>query len=447
MIMFFADGHIPYESADFLEAFSVSSDRQRLELSAQIRDFTPNQIDDYSFSILADTSDQDLLAMTFLAPDVIEKMNIESLQQHFKIVYKLKRLQKIDPKFFDQCAASLVRHCNPLLKVNFLGVIHTVIANFGLFKNLPLETVQGNQLDQAVAANVEEMLKETLTHNDSLYCINGLMCFELPTALGVLLRYEIERGEAEVSVNMVNHLFKEDKLSERYIEVCRRVLGDEQFLSICDGQMQKALQGGPANHNRICSVAKLASIFGEAVFHSPQFLENLFNQDGDGHVPRYISSLNAHGLYAFDFPLIRAFMVENLERLIFFKPSNTNELGLTRDLLALSHKEGVGAEALKLLLQRMGDLTGGEASDDPAAVLIESLYDAPTPSERSRGNALLHHVVEIVGLNTLHAVVPDVGTNFLSEFIETKKPSMGAVEIMRLFPQMKGRVLEDQLGL
>jgi hypothetical protein len=447
MIEFFADGVIPGKSADFLAAFRISTERERLLLSALIRDFTPDQIKDYCYSILGQASDEQLLAMTFLAPDVIEKMNVETLEQHLRLIYKLNRLARIRPEFYEQCAESLVLHCNPLLEVNFLGLLYSVKEDYGLVRSYDLELLQGNVLDQAVSTSLEEILQKHATPNDFMYYSGGLASFELPTTLEVFLRNSMESEDGEWSVKLVSSLFSENKLTGRYLEVCRRVLGDQQLIDILQGDLAKARRGGQHNSTRLRSVASLASIFGEATFHSPQFLESLFSEDGEGHVPRYIYSLEKIGFYELDLPVLRAFIVENLERLIFFKPAYISELDLTINLMSLAHQEGVGAKALTLLLQRMGDLIGGEAFDDPFAVLIESLFDAPIPTERSRGNAFLHHVVEKVELKTLHEVVPDVGVNFLSEYLEKKKPAMNEREMLRLFPQIRGKLLEDRLGL
>lgn len=449
MIEFFADGEIPTKSAGFLAAFSISTERERMLLSALIRDFTPDQIKDYCYSILGQSSDEKLLAMTFLAPDVVEKMNIETLEQHLRLLYKLNRLALITPEFFAQCAESLILHCNPLLEVNFLGLLYSVKEDYGLIRSYDLELLKGNVLDQAVAVSLEEILQKHTTPNDFMYYRAGLASFELPATLEVFLRNSMESRYAEWPVKLVSSLFSENNLTERYLEVCRRVLGDQQLVEICQEDLKKARRGGQLNETRLRSVASLASIFGEATFHSPQFLESLFSEDGEGHVPRYIYSysLEKIGFYEIDLPVLRAFIVENLERFVFFKPAYISELDLTINLMSLAHQEGVGAKALTLLLQRMGDLIGGEAFDDPFAVLIEGLFDAPVPTERSRGNAFLHHVVEKVGLKTLQEVVPDVGQNFLAEFLEKKKPAMSEREILSLFPQMKARLLEDHLGL
>jgi hypothetical protein len=315
-------------------------------------------------------------------------------------------------------------------------------------KSINFMPLEGTSFDRAVAANFEETLQNVLTYDDFAHYIGTFLRFDLPCTFGVLLNSSNSEHMDEMVSRAVELLFANNKLSEGYVEVCRRVMGDERFLGICKNEYEKTVSSGsPLKTGSLRSVAYLSAIFGEETFHSTKFFEGIFAQDGEGHVPRHVRQFSIIGFDDLDLPVLRGLIVSNLERLVFFKPSYTNELEITLNLCRLAHQQGAGEVALRLLLKRVGEVAGGETHADQASVVIDGLVSASVPSVGSRGNALLKHVVELVGLNTLKEVVPDVGTALLSEFIDEKKPALTEVEIIHLFPQMKANLLESSLGL
>jgi hypothetical protein len=449
MQRFLSEGHIPPNRpavAQFIEQYSAATDRERLAVAMQVRHLAPDQLTDFCATVLSMAEDESLLSMVYLEPEVVGKITAESLRRCLLVLIRLQIHGQIKPEFFHQCGASLVTHCNQALKFNFLGELSVIISDFKPNADFFIQ-VPGTSFDQAVAAHFEEILQDFLTHDDFAHYAITLKLLNLPLTLEVLLKNRIANGEAEMVNQAVTLLFSKNKLSDGYIDVCRRVLGDDRFLAICKSDLAHISSLRFIGTGSVRSVVKLSAIYGEDTFHSPEFFQNIFVEDGEGHVPGYIRQLNAIGFDTVDLPLLKAFIINNLDRLIFFKPSYTNELELTVKLCGLAHQAGAGESALRVLLQRMGDLIGGEAHDDPPSVLIDGLMDAQPMTERSRGEALLQHVVEIVGLKTLQAVVPDVGIGFLTAFIDKKKPAMNEVEIIRLFPQMKAKLLEQSLGL
>jgi hypothetical protein len=449
MQRFLSEGRIPPNRTavdQFLKQFQAATDRERLAVAMQVRSLAPDQLTDFCATVLSMAEDESLLSMVFLEPEVVDKITVESLRRCLLVLVRLHIHGQIKPEFFQQCGASLVTHCNPALGFNFLGELHTVISGFKPSADFFIR-VPGTSFDQAVAANFEEILRGFLTYDQFAHYASTLTLFDLPHSLEVLLKNRMAKGEEETLNRAVILLFSKNKLSDGYIDVCRRVLGDERFLAICKASLEENLSAWLNGIGCARSVAKLSAVYGEDSFHSPEFFESMFVADGEGHVPGYIRQFNVIGFDTVELPLLKAFITSNLERLIFFKPSYTNELELTVRLCGLAHQAGAGESALRVLLQRMGDLIGGEAYDDPPSVLIEGLVDAQPMTERSRGQYLLLNVVEKVGLKTLQAVVPDVGIGFLTEFIDKKKPAMNEVEIIRLFPQMKATLLEHSLGL
>lgn len=449
MINFFPGDRIPSQPAEvshFLQQFEMLNGLDRQALAAQIRELTPVQISEFFNYVLSRSTDEALFSMTLLVPDVVGKMSDRCLDRTFDLLFNKLDTGRLSPAFFNQCVTSLTCHCNPMVEMRLLGRLGTIAQvinpSIDFFKH---EFSQ--DFDQAVATDLEKNLGGFLTHDDFSTYLLSLTTLNLPVTLETLLKNRQAANDNDRVTQTVARLFSHHKFSDAYIDVCRRTLGDEQFLDICWNQMVTQANRFLITEG-IRSVAKLSRVFGEEQLHSPEFFEHIFAQHGEGHVPRYIEHFFRIG-FEIDLPVLKATIINNLERLIYFKPSQTDQMEMTIKICALASKTGVGAKALGLLLQRMGEVIGGEAFDDPPAVLIESMSKAPAPpvTERSRGNALLLHVVEAVGLKTLKEVVPDVGTSFLSEYLATKKPAMTEVEVMRLFPQMKGKLLEDQLGL
>jgi hypothetical protein len=59
----------------------------------------------------------------------------------------------------------------------------------------------------------------------------------------------------------------------------------------------------------------------------------------------------------------------------------------------------------------------------------------------------LQDIVEVVGLETVKRVIPEVDYRFIQYFMDTRKTDLGPRQVMRMFPQIRGAILEDELGL
>jgi hypothetical protein len=448
MIELFPEGKMSVDTVaktQFIRDFERATDRERLAVAMQVRDFTPDQLHDFCAYILPLTDNEELFSMVLLDPSAVEKMTFENLKDCFQVLFNQKIRDRIRPEFFSQCAASLATHFNPGLNLNLLSELNKVIYAFRPSSEFFMG-FSDSSFDRAVAANFEGILQNDLGHDDLAHYVSSLSRLAFPITLEVLLNNRKAAGAEEMLTRAVDLLFLKNKLGNGYIDVCRRVLGDEQFVTICKQELETVFNHSQTDTACIQSVAKLSAIFGEESFHSQEFFESLFPENRPGHIPPYIRHFNTVGFDQIELPLLKNFIANNLDRLVFFDPYKY-EWEFTLGVFGLAHETGKGAKALSLLLERMGYLIGGEAFDDPPSVLINGLKDAPEMSERRRANLLLQEVVSILGLKTLHEVVPDVGQAFLGEVLENKKSSMSHVEIARLFPQMKSYLLEDSLGL
>jgi hypothetical protein len=357
------------------------------------------------------------------------------------VICSRKQLKGISQAFFETCVTNLVGYSNPALQLNFLAMIDPILQT-----QLPMvvaqEALQGTDFDQALAANVEALPLQLLSGSDFLGSKRSLEHFELPAALEAFLRRCLVVGHKD-QVNQVLHsMFVSDRLCASYIDVFRRIMGDSAFLIAC----QENLNFG---EKAISSVVKVAAVFGEAALHTPEFLESSLKKTASQEVAPYFWRLQSMGQDEKKLPLLASFMVANMEQIIVFSTSDRSLLNFVKWFVAMANRLGEGEKALEFVFKSMSPVIMNAPAAPPLNILGVLTKGRSTPfvTDKTRGYAWLSQMVEQVGLNALQAVVPNAPAEFVLDMIESKKTDLTQREVIRLFPQIKGHLLEDALGL
>ena len=431
------------EIADQLSKLEQASPEEIALLAVQIEAFSESQLITFANNVLVFTKDENLLALVYDSPVVIGKIGYNTVTKLYGDLYDLYEGSMISPDAYQRLAASLISYYPNTRSLNLLKELQPIVMNSVNDKILPQHN-PGAAFDESMAKHVQEApyrgTEELFKSWDSLRAV------ELPKTLEVFLRQMLADSEMEQVGNLVIEFFQQDKLPHSYIDVFRRVLGDDVFIGLC----VKANESGEVC---LASTAKIVALAGEEVFHSPEFLAFLKIQISGPYQSDYLKSFAAFGCDEGTFSLLASFVLENLQLVLkesltlkrkattpaFVKLANRHDLGdYVLECLIESTRVSMGLELDNVselsLTALVNYMTWGLMQDFPDVLLsnmCERLQDA----------------IEVVGLEAAKKVIPDVDHRFIQHFIENHKTELSRTQVMKMFPQIKGPALEDALGI
>jgi hypothetical protein len=268
---------------------------------------------------------------------------------------------------------------------------------------------------------------------------DALLKFELPNCLQLMLEDRINAGEINEVASFLREFFIGNKLTDKYLDVFRMVLGDDAVLEIINRNI--------TSPSSIHPIVKLSAIFGEGAFHTPQFLDSLvWNRDGE--LPVHLVRFNQIGFDETKLPLLADYLMANLDPATKIHKS-VGGVAYVADLAKMAVRMNRGLEVIEALTTNLAGFTNLVKPSRSEA--INELHrlggEAGWQVSKTRAFTLLLDVVEIVGLKALHDLAPDVNARVLGEFMDTKKTDLTEQQIIKLFPQARGHILGHALGL
>jgi hypothetical protein len=446
MYKFFLGGNIPNNVNDaqrFLQNLNDSGEEGMAGLAKEIDQFYPDQLEEFLENVLPLTWDERILGLVYFNKRAVDMMKMKLSMKYFKFIHERSLKDQIDPVFYESCAASLIRgYDTKNWRLNLLPELSTVVIGSRSNPNA-FHTFPGSEFDKAMAAHLSEVLSFGHSERAFTECKKSLWKVELPISLGVLLQDRVNAGATETAAKLVSELFILNKLTDKYIPVCREVLGDGLFLQACT----PAISQGEG----IRSVSKLAPIFGEETFHSPSFFQSVrWNNDG-GELPGYLDSFRKMGFDEAKLPLLAGYLMDNLKRATRTGYA-AKGLDFIKDIANLGVRLGRGSEVLSALVTNLREVTNRDDKSTVApAAQINELFrlksESSMATSKIRAFLYLLDVIEIVGLEALYELAPTVDGKVIGEFLSRNKTDLSERQIMSMFPQSKGHMLDQALGL
>lgn len=441
MRRFFYDGKIPSKKEDvlsFLERLRSMGDEGLAVFGREIQGFHRSQLEDFHASVLPHVFDEDVLRLVYQSPTVVDQMGVTLITKHFKLIYDRVIKDQITPEFYEACAASLVANYDT--KVNLLTSFSSAVIDKSSDRG-GFHTFSGGAFDLAMSKHLAGALTITQSHQSFKDICKSLFRIELPRTLEVFLQDKVNVGANDIAAKVVSDLFTRGKLTDSYLPVCRKVLGDALFLEACVPYV--------GHDSSIHSVIKLAPIFGEATFHAPAMLRTIKLEKDENQVLSYADRFHLIGFDETKLPLLANHIVDNAAKATRM-PSNTSRVGFIKDLAKMAVRLDRGAEVLQSYTGNLRALAKVDAKASLSEV-IEGLYQqrtSPQPGPVTVGAYnLLIDVVESVGLNALQAIAQDAPPRFVSEFFDKTNSGISRAEVMALYPKARGYILENDLGL
>jgi hypothetical protein len=431
------------EIADLLTRLELASTEELAQLADQIEAFTESEMIRFADNVLPFVKDETLLSMVYDSPVVIGKIGASTITHLYSALYDLYQESMINDDSYQRLAASIISHYPNTQSLNLLKELQPIVAAYANGKPLP-QHKPGEAFDQAMARQVrgapykspEELFKSW----DSLKAI------ELPKTLEVFVRQMLADSEMEQVRNLVIEFYYLDKLPHSYIDVFRRVLGDDVFYGFC----------AEANTTEVClaSAAKIVPLAGEELIHTPEFLNTLKNQISSPYQSCYLKGFAEIDCDDQTFPILAAFVLENL-KLVLKESLLLIRLGSTLPVVRLAHRHNLDDDVLECVIESARDIIGRELQVNAAEMSITELANNLTQNihelfPEPRVAAMYERfqdVIEVVGLESVKRVIPEVDYRLIHSIMDTGRTDLSRSQVMKLFPHAKGPVLEDELGL
>lgn len=434
---FFPGGVLP-ESADELYNFVEKAGKLTPDglaiLADEVKSLLPYQIERFCQTVLPMLSTESLLAVIFLSPEVIREMPGHTITKAFSTLYTKKYDCYIRKEFFEQSLQILATHSPGSLSLlrDFMGQHHD--------KGDRAEWFLSPDADRAFAKQIVAQSASGLpSQGDARKQWEGLCMFELPETLGAFIQAKIVTGEAAQLIGLIGEMAYKNVLSDKYIAVVRKIVGDDFFLRSCKNDL-------PKQHG-LLSTLQLAGIYGEAAIHDEEFLKGL-HWGPNSDVPEYIKQFAKMYFSEQKLPLLANYVVSKMDCALKTPPDGARDIEFEVRFCDLAGRLGQGEKAL----HRVAQLVRPPDSDlrQPSRIFEEILekQSAPAASRREQSAySLAARAVGKLGLETLHKVAPDVSGRFVVDVLGGMQTELTTREIMKLFPQAKGDLLENDLGM
>lgn len=444
MAKFFYNHVLPSNSIEanrFLESLRLRGQEGLDTLRDEISGFTDTELSQFLEHVLIQTFDENVMAMVYQTAPTIDKMSFGLVTDHFQHLYKSANSGLISQEFFEECAACLIKYYHSSRGLNLLADLSKIIEPNDK-KSYQANDLITDKIDLAMVGHLKKSLPIMFSNNIFLRASDTLRRVDLPESLRVMVRHRLDDNDHDSAIKLTGELFHSNRLSDRYIEVLRQEMGDELFLQGC---IPYAL-----GSNGLHSIAKLAPIFGEETFHTKDFLDKVYWSKKDVRTPHHIQKFHEIGFDEQRLPLLAAHVEKNLALAMRFKSQVIKGLSIIPNTASLASRLGKGREALKAFLEGQKELSVGEREGSYADIIAGLDIGVNHPEytmAHSISKTVLLDVVDAVGIEVLHEIVPDASGEFVSQYLAAKGPEISRKEVFRLFPQAKARVLENDLGM
>lgn len=434
---FFPGGHIPELGEgldDFVRMVEKLTQDELAIFSDEVKDFSPGQVENFCKNVVPWLNTEPPLAAIFHSQEVVAKMTTPVITQAFTNLYEKKYDCYIRKEFFEKALEKLAVHSPGSLSLLHHFMVQHIsrgdrpewfisdAADKGFARQIVAQSAAGPE-DYRIASRQWTSLRR----------------FELPETLGAYLKAKIVTGYASDLINLVGEMARDNLLSDKYIKVVRDIVGDDFFLKSCKSELDRAYG--------LYTTLQLAPIYGEAAIHDAGFLGGLqwgLNSD----VPEYIKQFGQINFNEVKLPLLADYVVSKMNHMLKAAPDGIKDVDLQVRFCNLAGRLGKGDKAL----HRLAQILSPPDSDlrQPSRIFEAVLANQSSPAASLREEAaynLLAKSISKLGLETLQRVAPDVSGRFVVDVLNWVHTDLNTREIIRLFPQAKGGLLENDLGL
>lgn len=443
---FFTDGVLPASQTRIEQFFDRVASMTRFEepvLREEIAGLSRMQMMDFAERILAQSDDERLLRAFYMSPAVHRIMGLEGLEQYFYLLCSMAHDEIIHRDLFEDLASHLVSSYPNPRALNLLPSMHRLVTRV----TGPGGTLAFNSpaFDNALASHLGSVIDKTNSNDEQIRSWDGLRQIHLPETFRVFMEDIKLREDFLALRHIAVDLFTQNRISPGYLEVLRGVLGDDALVS--------AYRDVSSCDHAMLSIVKLLPVWSESTFHDEQWLSYVQQTVDKGWIPADVNTMFEEGISEQQLPILAGFVMQNLDRLMDCDLKSEKGRSLRKNIARMAKRMGFGAEALMFSIASASlasSVSMGVPQPAGAAERIDLLstptsFSAPVTEVNAYNHIL--DITETVGLETLLEVAPSIHERFVVDFMNTRKTAMPMRDLLKMFPQCKGLVLENDLGM
>lgn len=438
---------IPLNRSDasrFFSAFAGATDQQLLHVQLLIDTLPAEMASTFVEEVMPICFDERFLSMVCESKRFSMKLTTPYVVSLLRNLTSKAQALLIDEDFHEKLASALLRGFGGADKDSLLPHIVGIV---GASVPGDHQVKLGSTFDEALSIHVRNTPYRS--RDEIRLSWKALQAHELPSTLETFSAQLIAGGEYGYIEIYIVDAFKSDSFPSSYVDLFRRTLGEDVVISLC------------AEAHRVfdvpfSSVQKIMSWAGEQPFHTEKFLaaqQKALRGKGAGRTA-YLDGFSIAGADEVRFPVFSSFALQNMKS-ILREPRELADNKYIVPVMTMAARCGKGRQALKFMMDgmmRRNLSTFIDGLDDAKPDEVVQHMSQSVEGSMPRASVMAHwslllRTVEALGLETLKEVIPDVDGLFIQRFLESKETPLSKGVVLKMFPQAKRAVLENDLGL
>lgn len=432
----FKDSEVPNILADIESAIGDELKCLKKELS----EFSPADIEILNDRLLLQAKTSKLISLIVVSIKYPHELSDELIVALMRTAAKYAARKILTPLEFEEISAHLIMS----REVNDNSHSVADIVNAVLLESLG--TIGGMKtLGRANFDIIDKLIVDDIRRESSRFnlvrspnvVVDLALLTKMPGSLKALLDSP-QYKNCVTSSFVIERAYKLDKLTPEYIDAIAQVVDIDVFCKVCREASEQAVA--------IYSAQNFADAFGEESLLPKSSYKKM---SGMIYCKQFPNQLNMIGHDDFDeskFPMFTEFLFKNLLAVYKLIPLDTDKLNVRYGLLALASRNGKVEEVLNAEADSWRDYLRGRGNvvDDLSngQVLDRLRISAPF-----KFNVAMQSI-GTVGLAQSESILKDANAQTLKELVDVHNPEPEEEKaLMRQYPQLRGAMLDDALGL
>lgn len=448
---FFKNG-IPdnYSTIDsFFDRYSRASAKELDLLSSEFSRMSSEEIVRVDTHLLANKKcDASLLSLICDALPPIHALDMHALGLLLLESYKNFITGKYIQEDFELNTAKLIngyRPANPDVLLSNLASEFSSGLSFVNAKDKKNEalTLKSDAMDKAYAKQLRMSMADAVTEN----MVNGLCFVSMPLTMDAMVDRMISSSDIYGLRKVIGSLYKTGSLTPAYIDVFRKYLDDEDILEVC--------RVSSSHQVSLKSTYVMNTVYGEHAIFDEDRLTRIQGIIERGSFPTPLDVIHDPLFDSEKLRPLSKLIVDNLEKIYEIHSASAT---FKQHLLHFACRQGQAERALacelgKLItpLRRIDSMDKiDEMSLCGLVNRVHELYVESAGSDYELEYVGILHLLSTTTLESAATILKEVNGKIVSDYIDQyidPSDKSRRQEIMKLYPQAKSRILENDLGL
>jgi hypothetical protein len=434
--VFFKASEVP----EILENIESAAGDDLKCLQKKLSEFSPSDIETLNDGLLSQAKTSKLISLIVVSMKSPHEFSDELIVSLMRTAAKYAARKILTPLEFEEISARLIMG----REVNDNSHSVADIVNAVLLESLG--TIGGMKtLGRAKFDALDKMIVDDIRRESSRFnlvrspnvVINLALLTQMAGSLKALLGSP-QYKNCVTSSFVIERVYNLDKLTPEYIAAIAQVVDIDVFCNVCREASEKTVA--------INSAQNFAEAFGEESLLPRSSYKQM---SGMIYYKQFPNQLNMIGHDDFDeskFPMFTEFLFKNLPAVYKLVPLDTDKLNVRYGLLALASRNGKVEEVLNAEADSWRDYLRGRGNvvDDLSngQVLDRLRISAPF-----KFNVAMQSI-GTVGLAQSESILKDANAQTLKELVDVHNPEPEEEKaLMKQYPQLRGAMLDDALGL